>query len=203
MQRGNLWSPAPLPPPGWLGDSRLGVGKGGSLGDWPRGHTGSRLSPPAHGAFLAVCSLSLTSTSLNTPIPHLGKESCVPRVVSTNTCQQTLLRTVVLTLGARPGPYGTCSRPPPPPSPPRARREASCSGAAPDVIVRANLCSVYTGSRCHGLLCGFIQMPGKKGTGWGLTLQPTPARAPPLPPFPVWLWGQHPSLWPAGTHLPC
>lgn len=53
------------------------------------------------------------------------------------------------------------------PSPSRVQQETDCIVVVPDVIVRANLCSVYTGSRCHGLLCGFIQMPGKEGEGLG------------------------------------
>ena len=66
------------------------------------------------------------------------------------------------------------------PSPPRVRRETVCSVAAADVMVGADLCSVYMGSRCRELLCGFIQMPGEKGKGWGPRLQPLPPSLPPL-----------------------
>lgn len=58
-------------------------------------------------------------------------------------------------------------------SPPRGRQEAGCCVAVPDMTVRANLCSVYTGSRCPGLQCTFILMPGKK-EGWATGFLPAP-----------------------------
>lgn len=75
--------------------------------------------------------------------------------------------------------YGTSFCPPPPPAldPPRVLQETDCHVAAADVVVRANLCSVYTGSRCHGLLCGFIQMQGKKGRAGGRSCSPPPLSA--------------------------
>lgn len=103
-----------------------------------------------------------TSTSLNTLIPQSKKRTLCPMCHE----HKEILAEASRHRDANSGGFRPVWDQLLPSHPPGVWQEADCSVLATDVTVRANLCSVYTGSRCHGLLCGFLQMPGKaRGTG--------------------------------------